>query len=188
MSKFIYLKISEIHSENVIERYGQLFSEFKESNSRVVMGYYAIFMIRRLALAISMNLFKEFPIAQISIISVMCWIVVIYLIIYRPYLKKSNNLIQIIVEICVAVSYTVAGLLINDNTNKEIIGWTIFISANLSYIIQLISIIFPVLKKLYLKIKARRERRRKSIPLNNKIADIRRNIQVKTNTMEVLQD
>jgi hypothetical protein len=146
-------------------------------------------MIRRLSLAISINIFKEFPIVQIIIITVICWIVVIHLIIYRPYVTKSTNLIQISVEICVAVSYTAAGLLISDNINKEPVGWTIFISVNLSYIIQLIHIIFTALKKLHAKIQARRGRNRTSpaYKLDNSImrlSDIQREI----NTKQFLQD
>ncbi len=155
--KFIHFNISNLHSEELIAIYGEIIKEFKESASRIASGYYVLFMIRRYILIICFHLLREHPVAQVTIISLSCWLVVIYLAIYKPYIDQNTNFIQILVEMCVAIAYTVPGFLINDKLEQKTAGWMIFISVNLSYIIQLIPMLLNVIKKIYFKIKGRRQ-------------------------------
>jgi hypothetical protein len=147
--RYIYLNISRIYSEVLIDRYGEIVKEFRKSSKRIVLGYYVLFMIRRYILVICLHLLRNYPIVQVTTVSLFCWIVAIHLIVYRPYLDITNNLTQIIVEICVAAAYTGPLFLLNGVSDQETIGWVIFISANLSYIIQLLPILIKVSKKLY---------------------------------------
>lgn len=155
--KFIHFNMLELHSEEIISIYGELFKEFKLSNSRISNGYYVLFMIRRLMLAISFNIIKDYPIIQMSIISASCWSIVLYLVIYRPYQDKKTNIIQVSVEICISVVYSVLILLLNQIIDKEAVGWIIFISVNLSYIINLIPILFIAIMKIINRIRAYRD-------------------------------
>jgi hypothetical protein len=156
--KFIHLNISRIHSEEVLARYGEFFKEFKVSASRILSGYYVIFFIRRLILAISINLLKEIPFVQVLIISIFCWIVVLYLIIYRPYHNKTINVIQIIVEVCVATAYTVPICIIKGYLQQGLAGLIIYASINISYIVQLLPILLNAFQKLRAKIRCMKKK------------------------------
>lgn len=158
--KFIYSNISIIHTEEVVSKYGQLFKEFRESTSRISYKYYVLFMIRRFNLAFCLHFIRNYPVAQVSAISLSCWSVVMFLMLFKPYLDKLTNIAQILVEICVAIAYTVPGLLIYKTLDRETVGWIVTISINLSYIIQLLPILYKAIQKLYAKIKAKRVQNR----------------------------
>jgi hypothetical protein len=157
MLKFIHMNISKLHSEEIISRYGELFKEFKHSDNIVINGYYILFMIRRLILALSFNLFKDYTIIQISMVILSCWSIVLYLVIYKPYIQKMTNMIQISVEICISIAYTVLILLLKQELDQEAVGWIVFLSVNLSYIINLLPILMDAVKKLILRIRAKRD-------------------------------
>ncbi len=156
--KFIYYNIEIIHSDLIMDRFSSLFHEFRNSSSRVSYGYYVIFMIRRIILAIGFHLIKMNSIIQLCAISLPCWSVVVYLLIYRPFVNKSTNMVQIVVEICVSVVYTIPGLLLKKEIDPEVIGWIIFSFINISYIIQLVPIILNAVRKLIRLIKSRRNK------------------------------
>jgi hypothetical protein len=67
-------------------------------------------------------------------------------------------MVQIVVEICVSVVYTIPGLLLKKEIDPEVIGWIIFSFINISYIIQLVPIILNAVRKLIRLIKSRRNK------------------------------
>ena len=91
--------------------------------------------------------------AQVITCSLACWGVVAYLILYWPYADNKTNLLQLAVEICVAIVYTAAGILLQIDVDEEIIGWIIFVCVNLSFALQLSSIFLNAIKKLAAKFK-----------------------------------
>jgi hypothetical protein len=71
--KLIVFNYSELSDEEFSSKWGALYSEFK--TSKLAVQYYGIFFIRRLLLAISFTLIRGYPLFQVIVCSLSCFIV-----------------------------------------------------------------------------------------------------------------
>jgi hypothetical protein len=126
--------------------WGPFYDEFKNEDM-YTSCYYFLFFLRRLLIAIPLNFLYNYPALQVVIVVGSCWIITIYLLIFKPYRTKFNNIFQILNECNISLGYTFTGLLyFKDELDSTTICWIVLSFIYLSYLIHLITSLSSLLK------------------------------------------
>lgn len=140
--------------EEFKKKWGTLYEEFRNGGWGC-MGYYIVFFWRRLILSVCFIILKDTPLIQNLIVEVVCLLVLVYLIIYRPYISNLMNSVQIANEACILCAYCFCGLFYYDLGLSEVFhGWMILGCVYLSYIIHIVVVlkdIIPAIIKIITK-------------------------------------
>jgi hypothetical protein len=135
--------------------WGALYLEFNIEAKKWPSRYYSAFMARRLILAGSIHFLRNFPIIQLVICVIVCWIMFLYVAIIKPFISRSNNIINIGTELCISVAYTLIMLYKFIFIYKDVIIWAIFSIVYLSYALKYGSILYNLLKLIKDKLRPR---------------------------------
>jgi hypothetical protein len=139
------------------ERYGNLFSEFKNNQGYFSSLYYSIFFLRRLGYLISQVYLNSFPVLQSSINIGFSTIQTIHLLLYRPFKEIDVLASGIIGEVSCLAVLCLSIFFIQEISSEfsyileTTIIYTIIGSMGIQFIISLYSL-FKSLKKLLRKI------------------------------------
>lgn len=111
--------------------------------------------MRRLSIPVSVNLLKEAPMAQTLVCSISCLIVLIHLIVFRPYKDKVLNAIFIMIEMSVFICYSCTVILVRLKTDQEVIMWIMLACTYTSYMLHSVLGYYKILKIVYQYIRSR---------------------------------
>jgi hypothetical protein len=72
---FIYFNRASIYKEKFQKIWGALFTDLDIKNKIISCMYNILFLLRRLVMSLTFIIFSKFPIVQLVMISISCWIV-----------------------------------------------------------------------------------------------------------------
>jgi hypothetical protein len=150
-------KIKNNENKKLQERYGSLFSEFKNDRGYFSSLYYSIFFLRRLAYLISQVYLNSFLFLQSSINIGFSAIQTIHLLYYRPFKQTDLFVSSLVGEVSSLVVLSLSAFFTRDISSElssileTTIIYTIIGSIGIQFIISLYSL-FKALKKLLGKI------------------------------------
>ncbi len=140
-----YYDIKILNKREYLVVWGSFYDGYK-NNDIYTSCYFSLFFLRRFMLTLSFEFLYNFPLMQTLIVIGSCWLVSIYLLIFRPYKTRFNNIFQIINECTISLGYTFSGLLyFKDKVDSTMISWMVLTAIYLSYIIHLITSIISIL-------------------------------------------
>jgi hypothetical protein len=138
------------------QKWGALYLEFNIQSKKWPSRYYATFMGRRLILSGSIHILRNYPEAQLTICGIGCWMIFIYVTFSRPFILKSNNFVNIGMELCISVAYTAVGMYKYGLVGKDVITWGIFVVIYLSYALNYGLLLYNLLKVIKNKMQPNR--------------------------------
>ena len=136
--KRTYYDLCNLNQNEHLAIWGTFYEDFT-NNSIYTSSYYFLFFVRRFLLSLSFHFLYNYPAIQVIIVILSCWITSIYLIIFRPYKSRLNNIFQIVNESYISLGYTFTGLLYFKHIiDSKIISWIVLSFIYLSYLMHLI--------------------------------------------------
>jgi hypothetical protein len=162
--KFLYLNYLDLFNDELEPLWGVFYSEFRAN--KLAVQFYSIFFIRRIVLAISFNFLREYPLLQVMVCSISCFMVsvtqiFIYITYLRPFKTRAMNMLNIVSEMNVTIGFTMNILFIVDTgTDDKIVAWCILASIVMTYLIHNILIFFNIIGIIIQKFRERCTRTR----------------------------
>ena len=149
---FILMNFYRINHDKTKKVWGIFFKEFEVGQSKWAAMYYVLYFIRRLIISISLVLFDKYALFQVTICVLSCFGVIyikifLYLVIFRPYETKLQNIIQILNELSISIAYSACALFYWDSgLDLFIHAWVILTFMFFSYALHLGVISILILK------------------------------------------
>ena len=112
--KFSYEKIKDSTQVEFQEKYGSLFDEFKHDKGFISSIFYVFYLIRRLQFLITQVYFNSMPTFQVSLNIGISFLLLVYLVFYRPFKEKSVNVSYITAEFCLICNFCIILLIVRD--------------------------------------------------------------------------
>ena len=125
--KGILNNFKELQSRRVKSIYGFLY-ENNKTDCKINAVYNIIFITRRFLTVIVIVFLREFSYFQLLILIIFSLLNLIYLVVMKPMLTKSENKIEIIDEICIYLIVITMSVLLNIAISEELknlLGWVL---------------------------------------------------------------
>lgn len=149
----------------MLNSYGYLVKDYKPTAPSV--SFHVLFLLRRLCIVISINLFDDLPYIQTILCSLSCMIVCIHLIIVRPYKDTVLNVILIMVELSICTCYSSTVLLVKLENEDQTLMWIMLGCTYLSYLLHSVLGYYKIIKIVSAYIRSCLKRRRNSRTLSS---------------------
>ena len=102
--------------DDIIEKFGSLFCEFKLDKGFVSSLFYLVYFIRRLQYILTQALLYTRPYVQFSLNLFFSLLQLAYVIWFRPFKEKATMISEFIGEVCVILVMFLSGFMISSNT------------------------------------------------------------------------
>jgi hypothetical protein len=166
---------NQIHTPDFISNFNTLYEEFGTDIYSSIFN--VIFLIRRFIYAVCLILLSSSPYFQLLINSLSAFIPFIYIIVYRPYKERADNILNGITEGFTFLQMTLMFILLGDlSENQEFyLDWFIVLCLYASFLIPVAFQTVMTIKKFLGKVmESCRKDKPKEIEINTeaKLASI----------------
>lgn len=135
---YLILKSSNtLSQENFETRCSCLYDEYGKDVYNVL--YNIVFLIRRYVFAVCLIFLGSSPYMQLAINSIIAYLPLTYIVIYRPFSTKSDNILNGITEGCIFIKMTLLFILLTDlsKDREYYLDWALVICLYASFMIPL---------------------------------------------------
>ena len=101
-------------------KFGSLIKEFKLDKGLLSSLYYPLFLLRRLEYVITQIFLNEYPLIQVCLNTGFTFVILIFLLIYRPYKDKTAFMALFTSEMCVLIVFFCSAFFIFCENQKTI--------------------------------------------------------------------
>ena len=146
---------------NFKTKFGSLIKEFKLDKGLISSLYYPLFLLRRLEYVVTQIFLNEYPLIQVCLNTSFTFVILIFLLFYRPFTDKTAFIALFTSEICVFIVFFCSGFFIYyDNSEmvfiiESICIYSILASVCVQTIISIYNFIIQA-RLLYKKIDKKR--------------------------------
>lgn len=174
----IFILQNDLKTQEIITRYGSLFSEFKNNRGILSSMFYPIYYLRRIVFALSQVMLNNYPIIQVSMNLGFNFLQFSHLIYYRPFKDIDVLISEFVGESCTLFVSGVICFLLKKNSNEELkliedlIIYSILSCGIIQYLVCLRSLLASISKLIKKSLKSRAKefiKNEKIIISNNKI-------------------
>lgn len=112
MGTMLYKLRNRVNNQDVIDRFGSLYYEFKMDKGYPSQLFYLVYILRRLQFILTQTLLFEYVYLQFTLNLIFSVLQFIYVIYFRPFKEKNIMISELIGELCVIFVIILSGFML----------------------------------------------------------------------------
>ena len=133
-----------------IKSFATFYDEFKCDRGFVSMMFYPLFFLRRYCYILGLYYLEDYPLIQVIVNSSFSVLTLSYLIAYKPFIEKANNVVNIASETFISLMFILSGCFLIDMPSNidNILGKSLLLLAVLVVLVILGSVIVKIISAI----------------------------------------
>ena len=133
-----------------IKSFATFYYEFKCDRGFFSMMFYPLFFLRRYCYILGLYFLEDYPLIQVISNSSLSVLTLVHLIVFKPFIDKANNVLNIISEVILSVMFILSGCFLLDLSDdlEQYLGKSLIILAGSVVLIVIGSLVFKLIRSI----------------------------------------